>query len=107
MGSKAKKPNQESIELDQFLSELTEVELETDSKTIFSLCETARDVDFYKNERSVLDSFIKWARSESRKFKRGVANLDNGEAKAENVPNEGEISPVILPPLIVRGMPWA
>jgi hypothetical protein len=40
---------------------LTEVELETESKLVFSLCETARDMDISESEMEVLDSFIQWA----------------------------------------------
>lgn len=104
----SKKPTQESIELDQFLSNLTEVELETESKAIFSLCETAREMDFYKNERAVMDSFIEWARSESRKLKGRTNNLDNGTCpeveSSQNAPLVGYLRPEM--PLTVRGIEW-
>jgi len=98
MSKKSKKPTKESIKLDEFLTNLTEVELETESKTIFSLCETARNVDFYKIEGAILDSFIEWARSESGKFKRGATDLDNGEGQTiesvQNTPYSEDIIPV-------------
>jgi hypothetical protein len=44
-----KKPTKEALELDEYLNRLTEIELDTQSKAIFQLCETVRDSELFKN----------------------------------------------------------
>ncbi len=84
------KPTPESIELDNYLSRLTDIGLETDSDAIFQLCETVRDCDLFANERSVLESFINWATLESSKFIKPIEKEIDSEAID---PNQGELFP--------------
>lgn len=86
----SKKPNQESKELNNFLSDLTDIGLETDSKAIFQLTETLRDSDLFESEKEVLKSFLEWARLEGSRFIKPVGteiNLDRID------PNQGELIP--------------
>jgi hypothetical protein len=90
------KESKESLKaIDNFLYELTEVELETESKTLFTLCEAVREIELYKIEGPILDSFIEWARIESRKHQKRIDDLvRTTDAKAIIDPNQGELIPV-------------
>lgn len=89
------KESKESLKaIDNFLNELTEVELETESKTIFTLCEAIREIELYKIEGAILDSFIEWARIESRKHQKRIDELARTTDETVTIdPNQGELIP--------------
>lgn len=86
----SKKTNKEEIELDQYLTKLTDIGLETESEAIFQLTETVRDSDLFKSEREVLESFLEWAKNESSKFVK-VTGIDLVESNIN--PNQGDLFP--------------
>lgn len=86
----SKKPTKESIELDQYLSSLTDIEIETESNAIFHLCETVRDEALFNSEKEVLNSFLEWATLESSKF---IKNIGTDIVESEIDPNQGDLFP--------------
>lgn len=87
---KKEKLTQLDIDADKFLDELTDLELETSSRVIFTLCESVRDVDLYKNEPELLRSFIEWGTKETKRLNQNIQELENNE---EINPNQGEMFP--------------
>jgi hypothetical protein len=83
-----KKPTKEALELDEYLNRLTEIELDTQSKAIFQLCETVRDSELFKNEREILESFLAWALNESLKYADKVIVT---ETTAQDAPEKGNL----------------
>lgn len=67
-----------------YLDILTEVELETESPLIFSLCETVRGVEISEGEMATLGSFLQWLRENTNGHKQEEPN-DQG------LPIEGEV----------------
>ena len=87
---KKEKLTQMDIEADKFLDELTNLELETSSRVIFILCESARDTDLFKSEPEILRSFIEWGVKETEKLNQKIQESENNE---EINPNQGEMFP--------------
>lgn len=51
------------IPFENYQEKLTEIELETESELVLSICEHIREMEVPQSEASTLDSFFQWAGS--------------------------------------------
>lgn len=64
-----------------FRDKLTEIELETNSRLIFSPCEAARGMDDQEIEMELMGSFIEWATQNMGPIKEGLRGSNQEVSK--------------------------